>query len=142
LLDGDPQVVVEVIDNPWRDLAPRVGCAYDVKGTATTVIRGGYGFFWDAIRTISMNRFLTDQPFSLDYLVNGVTFSNPYKSFSPFPWSMPTTPEERKAYPFVTPAAAAVFNPDFRTPYTQQWNFNIQRRLPWHTVVTTAYVGS
>src|SRR5204862_3873738 len=34
------------------------------------------------------------------------------------------------------------FNHDFRTPYAQQWNFNIQQQLPFETVVTTAYVAS
>ena len=52
------------------------------------------------------------------------------------------TPEQKKAYRFVRPAATTSFNADFRTPYAQQWNFNIQHQLPFETVITAAYVGS
>jgi hypothetical protein len=71
-----------------------------------------------------------------------VNFSNPYGSAKYFPFDAPDTPEERRNFQFVRPAATTSFNEDFRTPYTQQWNLNVQRQLAWNIVTTAAYIGS
>ncbi len=34
-----------------------------------------------------------------------------------------------------------VINPNFKNPYTETWNFAIQRELPWHLVLDVAYLG-
>ena len=33
----------------WKEFQPRLGFAYDVRGDATLVVRGGYGLFYDQI---------------------------------------------------------------------------------------------
>jgi hypothetical protein len=49
----------------------------------------------------------------------------------------------KAAISFVLPAQIQrFFGPDWRTPYNQQWNFSIQRQIPWSTVVSASYVGS
>jgi hypothetical protein len=39
-------------------------------------------------------------------------------------------------------AALFTVDPGLRTPYVQQWNFGIQRRLPRQTVIEARYVGN
>jgi outer membrane receptor protein involved in Fe transport len=142
LFKGDPQLPENVARKRWWNLAPRVAFAYDLTGDGKTAIRGGYGMFYDVIRSINLNRFPLIQPFVVDISVFDVNFSDPYAGRSVFPFDAPRTPEERSRFTFITPAATTSFNEDFRTPYTQQWNINIQRQLPWNIVTTAAYIGS
>lgn len=142
LFKGDPRLPPNVINNHWWNFAPRVAFAYDLAGDGKTAIRGGYGIFYDVVRSINLNRFPLIQPFVLDISVFDVNFTDPYRGATFFPFTPPTTPAQKKAFRFITPAATTVFNPQFGTPYTQQWNFNVQRQLPFDVVITAAYVGS
>lgn len=142
LFKGDPQLPSNVITPSWLNFAPRVSFAYDLFGNGKTAIRGGYGIFYDDFASIRLNRFPLIQPFVLDVTLFDVPLADPFQGKSPFPFSPLTSPDQKKAFKFITPAATTSFNGDFRTPYTQQWNFNIQHQLPFETVLTAAYVGS
>jgi hypothetical protein len=142
LFKGDRQLPSNVIKPDWKNFAPRLGLAYDLFGNGKTALRAGYGIFFDDFASIRLNRFPLIQPYVLDTTVFAVPLSDPFQGNSPYPFIPPTTPAQKQAYQFVTPAATTSFNPDFRTPYAQQWNFNIQQQLPFQIVVTTAYVGS
>ena len=142
LFKGDSQLPSNVIAPSWHNFAPRAGLAYDLFGNGKTALRAGYGIFYDDFASIRLNRFPLIQPYVLDTTVFAVPLSDPFLGNSPYPFVPPVTAAQKKAYRFVTPAATTSFNPDFRTPYTQQWNFNIQQQLPFQIVVTAAYVGS
>ena len=45
-------------------------------------------------------------------------------------------------FPLPTPSSALAFQTDLRTPYMQQWNFNVQQQLGRDRMVEVAYVGS
>jgi hypothetical protein len=142
LFKGDSQLPSNVISPNWRNIAPRISFAYDVFGNGKTALRGGYGIFFDDFASIRLNRFPLIQPYVLDTTVFDVPLADPFQGKSPYPFVPPSTAEEKKAFQFVRPAATTSFNADFRTPYAQQWNFNIQQQLPFETVITIAYVGS
>ncbi len=142
LFKGDPQLPPNVINPNWKDFAPRFSFAYDLFGNGKTALRGGYGIFYDDFASIRLNRFPLIQPFVLDITVFDVPLADPFLGKSPFPFIAPSTPEEKRNFKFITPAATTSFNTDFRTPYAQQWNFNLQQQLPFESVLTVAYVGS
>ena len=49
-LAGQNGVPEGLVKNHWRSFAPRVGFAYDVAGNQKTVIRGGFGMFYERIQ--------------------------------------------------------------------------------------------
>ncbi len=142
LFKGDPQLPSNVIKPNLLNFAPRFSFAYDVFGDGKTAVRGGYGIFFDDFASIHLNRFPLIQPFVLDISLFSVNLADPFNGASPFPFTPPTTAAQKAAFQFITPANTTSFNADFRTPYSQQWNLNIQRQIPFDVVITAAYVGS
>jgi hypothetical protein len=47
-ITGDPAKLSRTTPN-WKEFQPRVGFAYDVNGDGRTVVRGGYGIFFDQL---------------------------------------------------------------------------------------------
>jgi hypothetical protein len=124
---------------------PRVGFIYDIFGTAKTVLRGGYGL-------------MADQPIS--GIVTGLASNPPYTSkvgYTAQSGSGPTnilqdtaTTTYQPAIPvenlFASAAAASIgvsaVQPNFRNPYIESFNLNLQTELPDNIGITAGYYGS
>lgn len=151
VLPGDPGINAITHPRNWLNLAPRFGFAWLPFGPdSKTSVRGAYGIFYNTERDYLENETQIVQPFVLNINVvennNTQAFVNPWAIFpggDPFPWTLPTTAAGKAAIQFVLPAQIQrFFGPDWHTPYNQQWNFSIQRQIPWSTVVSASYVGS
>lgn len=142
LFQGDAGVNDDLFGNDWNNFAPRIGFAWDVFGNQRFALRGGYGVFYDAIAGIRLNRFPYNQPFMLDLTVFDRPLDNPYLGQSPFPYTRPTSAEERAAFRFAVPSNVTSANENMVTPYTQQWNFTVETQLPYAFLLSTGYVGS
>ncbi|HYO84494.1 MAG TPA: TonB-dependent receptor, partial [Bryobacteraceae bacterium] len=139
---GDAGVPNTITGNDLNNFAPRFGFAWTPTRSNRFAVRGGYGVYFDHIRSINLNRFPLVQPFVLDVTVNNVDVRDPFDGRSPFPYTTPVSEEDRRALTFTRPASFNSFNPDFVSPYSQQWNFNIQFEPIRDYTFTTAYVGS
>ncbi len=124
-----------------RDLnnfSPRIGIAFDLSGNGKTVVRSGWGVFYDS--------------FSQDFFVGQLPFNtfNPGPAYnpigaSPILFSFSTVPQIQPGVPIFTNFRDSdVFAVDqrLRTPYVQNYNLNIQQELFKNVVVEIAYVGS
>ena len=49
LFPGDPGIPAKLTNSDLNNFAPRLGVAWDVSGDAKTVVRGGYGIFYQQI---------------------------------------------------------------------------------------------
>jgi hypothetical protein len=114
-----------------NNFAPRVGFAWTLGSEGRTVLRGGYGVYYDQSALAPGEALYFNSPyfdFNLFFPLPGLplTLDNPFPSF----------------FPFALPDSALSIQRDLRTAYMQHWNLNVQRQLGASSIVELAYVGS
>ncbi|MBZ5528666.1 MAG: TonB-dependent receptor [Acidobacteriia bacterium] len=125
-----------------NNFGPRVSLAWDVNGKGKTVIRAGYGFFYDSV---SHDMFLGHLPWN-----SGFDPGPAYAGFGPNPISFAgiTGGTLNAAIPvFDIPGASPMgdafgVDPKMRTPYMQNYNLNLQQEINRYMVLQVGYVGS
>lgn len=117
-----------------RDLnnfAPRVGFAWTLGDEGETMLRAGYGVYYDQSPLAPGEALYFNAPFfdfNLFFSLPGLplTLADPFPSFFPVP----------------LPDSALAVQRDLRTAYMQHWNANFQRGVGRNGVMELAYVGS
>jgi len=150
-----PRQVKQLYPKEWNNFAPRVSLAYDVRGDAKTVVRAGWGLFYDAF---SQDFFAGQLPFNTFNAgpayndIGGpapVLFSNTAAlATTAGPCTAPAIPVPNSSLcappVFTNFGATDLFTVDqrIRTPYIQNYNLNVQQQLASGVVLQIGYVGS
>lgn len=122
------------------NFGPRIAFAYDLTGKGKTVLRGGWGLFYDAF---SQDAFLAHLPFNCTFCP-GPTYAGigpaaiSFASVTGAALS-PGAPVFANASPLDSFFGVA---PNIRSPYVQNYNVNIQHQLSNNAVLQIGYVGS
>jgi hypothetical protein len=124
----------------YNNWAPRVSAAWDLTGKGKTVLRAGWGVFYDAF---SQDMFIGHLPF------NSLFDPGPgYSGAGPNPISFATLAGGPLSTTLPVYAAPAPISDRFgvdqniRSPYLENYNLNFQQELTKHMVLQIGYVGS
>ncbi len=114
-----------------NNFAPRAGLAWTIGHDNVTVVRAGYGIYYDQSPLAPAEALYFNAPYfdnNIFFSIPGLplTLANPFPSFFPVP----------------LPDSALAIQRDLRTGYMQHWNVNVQRQLKNKSVLEVAYVGS
>jgi len=118
-----------VFPSDKNNFSPRLGIAWSPFGDNKTVIRAGYGLYFDQVLVgIFEQSAFVNPPFNnrASYTGAGVTLANP-------------TGGTLGALPVRNLIANAA---DFQTPEVQQWSLGLQRELFHNAVIDVSYVGT
>jgi len=125
----------------WNNFGPRFGFAYQVR--PKTVIRGGYGVFFSS-QVIANTSLLTVGTFNaVTQFVATTDNATPFATLAnPFPNGLVRPLGNSPGFAGQAGDVINVFDPNRVSPYNQQWQFSLQRELPWQMIFDVGYVGS
>ncbi len=111
----------------FNDLAPRIGVAWDAKGNGTTVVRAGYGIYYDRVfgNVYGNSRF--NPPYTVSTTLSGGNYTGQIAS---------------SAVSTTNPYSLTTIDPGLRNPLTEQYNLAVSQQLDPNTILTLTYVGA
>lgn len=123
-----PKVGNPLFDTHKLNLAPRFGFAWDSLGNGKMVLRGGFGMFYD-------------QPYATYWKSPSYSGGPPYTELAQL--NFPTFPNGYAAIDFNNPTFGDIRPFVYSgTPYSMQFNFNIQSQIAADTALTVGYAGT
>jgi hypothetical protein len=160
-IDGSQGPVTFVHADRWFNrnnlgaLAPRLAIAWNPRGDTKTVVRAGYGIYFDPLSSFQVTSAAGNIPgltTNCSSIPGGATTPGcvavpDVRINQGFPMQM--SPPTTQPSSFLTLPAQLLSNapsvvaidPNYKLPTVHQWNLSIQRELPWGLVAQGAYVG-
>ncbi|MGI9036016.1 MAG: hypothetical protein ACR2GD_08255, partial [Pyrinomonadaceae bacterium] len=115
--------------NSYKNIAPRLGAAWDVFGNGKTALRGGFGKFYLRERVSPVVASLTTNPPFVRSIGGQRTLDGPVQYLD--------LPASAGAG-----APATSFDPRAATPYSYQFNVSVDQEVFKGAVLEVAYVGN
>jgi Carboxypeptidase regulatory-like domain/TonB dependent receptor len=120
-----------------NNVSPRFGFAYSLDEQSKTVVRGGFGLFYIQEDLLDVSQAFLSNGISRPFLATtGPGFGN-NSPIVTYPTSLTAFPTGVGGTP-----SLVVFAPNFRSPYVEQGNVAVERRLDAHMAVMAGYIYS
>jgi hypothetical protein len=127
--NGFPKGLVTNDYNTWQ---PRIGFSEDVFGNGRTVLRGGFGTFFERMQGNDIYNAATSPPFAFNPGASNVYFSNPHTS-----WKTGQTAAVPVFASGVTNLASR-----YPAPAVAQYSLGLQHQLAPSLIWVVQYVGN
>jgi hypothetical protein len=121
-----------LVKNDYDTVQPRIGFSEDLFGNGKTVLRGGFGTFYERIQGNDIYDAATNAPFVNDPGASFVSMSDPHTS---------TTTGNVAATPFFASGLTSLAL-NYRAPAVAQFSFGVQHELSPSLVWVVQYVGN
>lgn len=140
-ITGDAEKLTKTTPS-WTEFQPRVGFAWDPWGDSKTVIRGGYGIFYDQIfQNLSLFSQVQSEP---QVFQTAISLTNTPGSFlSTFRYGVDPLPAAPPASAFsnlIVGSVGRINDPDATEPYIQKFSIGFQRELSSKMSISSDYV--
>lgn len=120
------------VKNYYYTFEPRIGFAYSLDSTGTTVLRAGAGIFYERVQGNDVYNAALNPPFAFQPSANNVYFSNPNINAT----------TGANAGQSVFPSTLTNLQYSYKTPGTLMFSLGVQRQLSQSVVGVVQYVGS
>src|SRR5271166_2753355 len=121
-----------LVKNYWKTVQPRVGFSYDLFGNGRTVLRGGFGTFYERLQGNDIYNAGTNPPFFYDPSATNVFFTTPSQSWvTGLTASNPTFPQGMTTLASYYPA-----------PAVGQYSLGVQHEIAPSIIWIVQYVGN
>lgn len=131
-----------------NNFGPRVGFSWDPRGTGRTVVRGGFGIFYNPMLTGAALSLAGNAQQGIN--VNFINLAFGITSCTP-PFSQPPIPFYYISYPLPNPLPVCTpplppnvnaLDPNIRDSYSMHWSFGVQQEIIKNTVLEVSYVAN
>lgn len=139
---GDPAALARTTSS-YKEFQPRLGFAWDVYGTGQTVIRGGYGIFYDQVfQNLTLFAKQQGNPTIYQTVLDLVNSSVGVGQLATFrfgvdPLPAPATINNTQ---LEVGAVGRINDPTLRDPYVQKWSIGVETKLGENYVLSSDYV--
>lgn len=135
LFPGDPGIPDGIAPTYWKGIMPRIGLAWDPSGSGKTSVRAAYGIYYDSFTNGvggPLQAPLSALPWTqARQLPPPIQFTDPWHGSNPF---QPGT--------FPQPTTVLTIENGMRPPYSQNFNFSVQRAFGQGYLADARYIGN